>query len=113
MGAFDPPLTYEKGTFIGGSFSFRLVDLELTTSRNRHWQSVTAATYPRAYADWADKVSRKATVVGATNIILGGKSIIQKGSSHPASVTSTSRSSTAQVQFSAETCADRQPGSMS
>ncbi|WWC62063.1 uncharacterized protein I303_104652 [Kwoniella dejecticola CBS 10117] len=48
MGAFDPLITYEKGTYIE--------------------------------TDTGNKVSRKATITGATNIILGGKSIIQTGS---------------------------------
>ncbi|ORX35807.1 trimeric LpxA-like protein [Kockovaella imperatae] len=47
MGAFDPLVTYEKGTYIE--------------------------------TDTGNKVSRKAVITGATNIILGGKSIIQSG----------------------------------
>ncbi|KAL1411584.1 Dynactin subunit 5 [Vanrija pseudolonga] len=45
MGAFDPVVTFEKGTYIE--------------------------------TDTGNKVSRKATILGATNIVLGGKSIIQ------------------------------------
>ncbi|WWC89217.1 uncharacterized protein L201_004135 [Kwoniella dendrophila CBS 6074] len=45
MGAFDPIITYEKGTYIE--------------------------------TDTGNKVSRKASITGATNIILGGKSIIK------------------------------------
>ncbi|ORY20638.1 trimeric LpxA-like protein [Naematelia encephala] len=47
MGAFDPLITYEKGTYIE--------------------------------TDTGNKVSRRAVIAGATNIILGGKSIIQSG----------------------------------
>ncbi|GFZ43856.1 hypothetical protein JCM24511_01576 [Saitozyma sp. JCM 24511] len=47
MGAFDPLITYEKGTYIE--------------------------------TDTGNKVSRKAVVTGAQNIILGGKSVIQTG----------------------------------
>ncbi|KAK1924298.1 trimeric LpxA-like protein [Papiliotrema laurentii] len=47
MGAFDPVVTYEKGTYIE--------------------------------TDTGNKVSRRAVISGATNIVLGGKSIIQKG----------------------------------
>ncbi|RXK37058.1 dynactin 5 [Tremella mesenterica] len=47
MGAFDPPILYDKGSYIE--------------------------------TDTGNKVSRKASIVGASNIILGGKSIIQNG----------------------------------
>ncbi|CAD6572151.1 MAG: hypothetical protein TREMPRED_000463 [Tremellales sp. Tagirdzhanova-0007] len=47
MGAFDPVITYEKGTYIE--------------------------------TDTGNKISRKAVITGATNIILGGKTIVQTG----------------------------------
>ena len=53
--------------------------------RNGYGQYVPLTSFP-CRADEEDKVSRKAVITGATNIVLGGKSIIQSGqpySLHP------------------------------
>lgn len=85
MGAFDPVITYEKGTYIG----------EFIIAQYRHWLIFITLTETdtgsrslrEVYAVLnltivADKVSRKAVITGATNIILGGKSIVHAGASH-------------------------------
>ena len=83
MGAFDPIVTYEKGTYIGETWTktpFGAVTDMIPRNGHRQWAPFSSLAFLglRAYIT-LDKVSRKAVIAGATNIILGGKSIIQAG----------------------------------
>jgi len=85
MGAFDPLITYTKGSFIGKLIYICAFASKELMCRNGYGQYHPPPSY-KCRADEADKVSRKAVITGATNIVLGGKSIIQSGepySLHP------------------------------
>ena len=78
MGAFDPLITYTKGSFIGKLIYICAFASKELMCRNGYGQYHPPPSY-KCRADEADKVSRKAVITGATNIVLGGKSIIQSG----------------------------------
>lgn len=81
MGAFDPLVTYEKGTFIGELARACLMRAADGQKRTRAVGSCLPLRLVRRIGcpDEKDKVSRRAVITGATNIVLGGKSIIQSG----------------------------------
>lgn len=54
-------------------------------------------------------MSRKATIAGASNIILGGKSIIQNGTRNAALTTRKPGRAERQGPYSVETCAGPPP----